>query len=194
MEQLDRCRLRSSSINSTDQFTSIHKRVKRARTFKEPVSIGEASRSVLQNAEPLHFKHLIPSDHEHNYWLHWSISSGVSTWTACKQKLVRYFRWSIFFAFFLFSYMKVRGCMVTAGCYEIWKAMIVIFFVCWRMLITLMQCWVIWHMCLVAFIIVMHMDAEIFVFTCMMCIMDLTLVDYTHNVFVQLIMSNISVS
>lgn len=112
MEQLDRCRLRSSSINSTDQFTSIHKRVKRARTFKEAVSIGEASRSVLQNAEPLHFKHLIPSDHEHNYWLHWSISSGVSTWTACKQKLVRYFRWSIFFRvfpFFLHESQRVHG-------------------------------------------------------------------------------------
>ena len=48
-ELLDRCRLRSSSINSLYQQTHspAYKRKKRARTIIEAVSIGEVSRSAL---------------------------------------------------------------------------------------------------------------------------------------------------
>ena len=57
MDQLpDRRRLRTSPINSPSRQTHspAYKRMKRARTFAEAVSIGEMSRSALINAEPLH--------------------------------------------------------------------------------------------------------------------------------------------
>ena len=57
MDQLpDRRRLRTSPINSPSRQTHspAYKRMKRARTFAEAVSIGEVSRSALINAEPLH--------------------------------------------------------------------------------------------------------------------------------------------
>ena len=58
----DRRRLRTSPINSPSQQTRspAYKRIKRARTFKEAVSIGEVNRSALQNIEPLH----VPSTRE----------------------------------------------------------------------------------------------------------------------------------
>ena len=54
-ELVDRRRLRSSPINSPSQQTRslAYKRMKRARTITEAVSIGEVSRSALMNAEPL---------------------------------------------------------------------------------------------------------------------------------------------
>ena len=52
----DRCRLRTSPISSPSKHgrSPSNKRIKRARTFTEAVSIGELCKTTLHNAEPLH--------------------------------------------------------------------------------------------------------------------------------------------